>query len=109
MIVAASPVVHEPGLLPHRIVIRDLGDEHVVHTQVLEPEKEPWHPKAITSPSRAVRNARTRFEERVRRSLRVRSPATHRREFQASSGISAQSRHRFRYELHQRSSLPSVR
>jgi hypothetical protein len=23
---AASPVVHEPGLLPYRIVIRDLGD-----------------------------------------------------------------------------------
>jgi hypothetical protein len=25
-IVAASPMVHEPGLLPYRIVIRDLGD-----------------------------------------------------------------------------------
>ena len=32
--VAASPVVHEPGLLQYRIVIRGLGDRHVVHTQV---------------------------------------------------------------------------
>ena len=40
-IVAASPVVHEPGLLPYRTVIRDLGNEHIVHTQVFEPEKQP--------------------------------------------------------------------
>jgi len=42
-VVAASPVVHETGMLPYRIVIRDLGDQHVVHTQVLEPGKEPWY------------------------------------------------------------------
>ena len=42
-IIAASPMVHEPGLLPHRIVIRDLGDELVVHTEVLEPGKMPWY------------------------------------------------------------------
>jgi hypothetical protein len=40
-IVAASPLVHEPGLLRYRIVIRDLGDELVVHTEVLEPGKKP--------------------------------------------------------------------
>jgi hypothetical protein len=28
-IIAASPVVHESGMLPYRIVIRDLGDQHV--------------------------------------------------------------------------------
>jgi hypothetical protein len=31
-IVAASPIVHEPGILPFRIVIRDLGDQFVVQT-----------------------------------------------------------------------------
>jgi hypothetical protein len=36
-IVAASPGVHEPGLLRHRIVIRDLGGQHVFHTLVIEP------------------------------------------------------------------------
>ena len=36
-IVAASSVVREPGLLPYRIVIRDLGNQLVVHTEVLEP------------------------------------------------------------------------
>ncbi len=50
-IVAASPVVHESGTLPYRIVIRDLGDQHVVHTQVFEPRKEPWYHQEITSPS----------------------------------------------------------
>jgi hypothetical protein len=42
-IIAASPPVHESGMLPYRIVIRDLGDQHVVHTEVLEPGKEPWY------------------------------------------------------------------
>jgi hypothetical protein len=42
-IVAASPVVHESGMLPYRIVIRDLGDQHVEHTEVFEPGKEPWY------------------------------------------------------------------
>ena len=42
-IVAASPIVHETGMLLYRIVIRDLGDQHVVHTQVFEPGKEPWY------------------------------------------------------------------
>jgi len=32
-----SAVVHESGMLPYRIVIRDLGDQLVVHTQVFEP------------------------------------------------------------------------
>ncbi len=36
-------MVHESGTLPYRIVIRDLGDQHVVHTQVLEPGREPWY------------------------------------------------------------------
>jgi hypothetical protein len=40
-IVAASPMVREPGILPYRIVIRDLGDQFVVHTEVLELGKKP--------------------------------------------------------------------
>lgn len=41
-IVAASPTVHEPGLLPYRIVIRDMGEQLVVHTEVIETGKTPW-------------------------------------------------------------------
>jgi hypothetical protein len=89
-IVAASPMVHEPGLLPHRIVIRDLGDQHVVHTQVFEPGKKPWYhqgdyfskpsvaPTAGESDSEALRRAWTRFEERSRRSLGMEAPLARR-------------------------------
>ena len=42
-IVAASPVVHDSGMLPYRIVIRDLGDQLVVHTEVFELGKQPWY------------------------------------------------------------------
>ena len=34
-IIAASPIVTEGGCQPYRIVIRDLGHEFVVRTQVL--------------------------------------------------------------------------
>jgi hypothetical protein len=89
-IVAASPLVHEPGLLPYRIVIRDLGDERVVHTEVLEPGKKPWYhhgdyfpkrgdaPTAQESDSEALRRAWARFEERARRSLRMEPPPARR-------------------------------
>ena len=30
-IIAATPAVHELGMLPYQIVIRGLGDQHVVH------------------------------------------------------------------------------
>ena len=85
-IVAASPVVHESGMLPYRIVIRDLGDQHVVHTEVFEPGKEPWYhqgdyfpkrsdaPTAEESDAEALRKAWARFEERARRSLRMEPP-----------------------------------
>jgi len=89
-IVAASPVVHEPGLLPYRIVIRDLGDQHVVHTQVFEPGKKPWYyqgdyfpkhgdaPTAEESDAAALRTAWIRFEERARRSLGMEPPPARR-------------------------------
>ena len=89
-IIAASPVVHETGLLPYRIVIRDLGDQYVVHTGVIEPKKKPWYhhgdyfPKesgtlpAEESDAVALCKAWARFEERDRRSLRVEPPPTRR-------------------------------
>ena len=85
-IVAASPVVHESGMLPYRIVIRDLRDQYVVHTEVFEPDKEPWYhqgdyfPKRCDAPTpdesdaAAFRKAWARFEERARRSLRMDPP-----------------------------------
>jgi hypothetical protein len=85
-IVAASPIVHEPGILPYRIVIRDLGDQLVVHTEVFEPGKKPWYhqgdyfpkrsdaPGAAESDGAALRKAWARFEERARRSLHLDPP-----------------------------------
>ena len=85
-IVAASPLVHEPGLLPFRIVIRDLGDQLVVHTEVLEPGKKLWYhqgdyfakrccaPPARESDAEVLRRAWARFEERARHSLGMDPP-----------------------------------
>jgi hypothetical protein len=89
-IIAASPVVHESGMLPYRIVIRDLGDQLVVHTEVFEPGEEPWYhqgdyfPKGVDAPTAqdsdaaALREGWERFEERARRSLRMELPTAKR-------------------------------
>jgi hypothetical protein len=89
-IVAASPMVYESGMLPYRIVIRDLGDQFVVHTEVIEPKKKPWYhhgdyfpKKSDTLPAEeahavALRKAWARFEERARRSLRMDPPPARR-------------------------------
>jgi hypothetical protein len=89
-IIAASPVVHESGMLPYRIVIRDLGDQLVVHTEVFEPGEEPWYhqgdyftkrndsPTAEESDAAALRNAWARFEERAQGSLRMDPPSAKR-------------------------------
>jgi hypothetical protein len=89
-IIAASPVVHESGTLPYRIVIRDLGGQHVVHTEVFEPGEEPWYhqgdyfperneaPTAEESDAAALRKLWTRFEERARQSLRMEPPPARR-------------------------------
>jgi hypothetical protein len=89
-IVAASPVVHESGMLPYRIVIRDHGDQHVVQTEVFEPTKEPWYhqgdyfhkgfdaPTPVGSDTEALRKAWARFEARARRWLRIDPPPTKR-------------------------------
>jgi hypothetical protein len=85
-IIAASPVVHESGMLPYQIVIRDLGDQHVVLTEVLEPGREPWYlqgdyftkrrnvPTADESDAATLREAWARSEERAHRSLRMEPP-----------------------------------
>jgi hypothetical protein len=85
-IVAASPVVHESGALPYRIVIRDLGDQYVVHTEVIEPKKKPWYHHGDYVPKKsdklpaeeadaiALGKVWARFEERARRSLRMEPP-----------------------------------
>jgi hypothetical protein len=87
-IIAASPVVHESGMLPYRIVIRDLGDQLVVHTEVFEPGEEPWYHQgdyfrkrseaatAVESDAAALHQAWARFEERARRSLGMEPPPT---------------------------------
>ena len=85
-IVAASPMVHEPGVLPYRIVIRDMGDQFVVHTEAIEPDKKPWYHQGDYFPRRrdatnaeksdatALRKAWARFEERSRLSLHMDPP-----------------------------------
>ena len=48
-IIAASPIVTEGGCLPYRTVIRDLGHEFVVRTQVLLGSAATASFRAITS------------------------------------------------------------
>jgi hypothetical protein len=89
-IVASSPIVRDRGVLPFRIVIRDLGDQFVVHTEVLESDKKPWYHQgdyfskrndaatAVESGAFAICKAWARFEERARRSLRMDPPPSKR-------------------------------
>jgi hypothetical protein len=82
-IIAQSPVVQQNGAQPCRIVIRDLGDEFVVHTQILSSEgrvscawghyfrKECHAPTPADSDSVALRKAWLKFEERSRDLLGV--------------------------------------
>jgi hypothetical protein len=71
-------------------ILRDAGGRYVVHTEVLEPGKEPWYhqgdyfpkrsdaPTAHESDAEALRTAWARFEERARRSLGMEPPPTKR-------------------------------
>jgi hypothetical protein len=91
-VVATSPMLREPGILPYRIVIRDLGDQFVVHTEVIEPDKKPWYHQGDYFPKRsdatttdesyaaALRKAWARFEERARISLHMDPPPAKRLE-----------------------------
>jgi hypothetical protein len=85
-LIATSPTVHERSILPCWIVIRDLGDQFVVHTEVIEPDRKPWQHQGDYFPKRsdatttdksfaaALRKAWARFEERTRLSLRMDPP-----------------------------------
>jgi hypothetical protein len=75
--IALSPVVREEGTLPHRIVIREVGDQYVVHTQILEPGAQSWFHNGDYFPKRAgsaaaLANAWERFQARSRVALRMR-------------------------------------
>ena len=82
-IISASPMVQGGGELPHRFVIRDLGDQYVVHTQVFDGVQKPYFhqgeyfPKTNDSapvahpPAEALCKAWARFEERARRTLQM--------------------------------------
>ena len=82
-IIAASPMVQGPCECPHRIVIRDLGDQYVVHTQIFDGVQKPYFHQGdyfvktndsapvAHPPADALCKAWARFEERVRRSLQM--------------------------------------
>ena len=82
-IIAASPMFQGAAECPHRIVIRDLGDQYVVHTQIFDGVQKPYfhqgdyfvkkndsapvgHP-----PADALCKAWARFEERTRRTMQM--------------------------------------
>jgi hypothetical protein len=82
-IISASPMFQGPAESPHRIVIRDLGDQYVVHTQIFDGVQEPYFHQGdyfvktndsapiAYPPTDALCKAWARFEERVRRSLQM--------------------------------------
>jgi hypothetical protein len=83
-IIASSPMVQGSCECPHRIVIRDLGDKYVVHTQVCDGVRKPYFhqgdyftktndsaPIAHPPSAEALCKAWARFEERARRSLQM--------------------------------------
>jgi hypothetical protein len=85
-IIASSPMVQGSCECPHRIVIRDLGDKYVVHTQIFDGVQKPYFdqgdyftktndsaPIAHPPGAEALCKAWARFEERARRSLQLRS------------------------------------
>src|SRR5690349_14817732 len=77
--VAHSPIVTGRGTLPHRIVIRDMGDQYVVHMEIHEPGKAPWYHQGNYIPKKpdareALWRAWEVFEERSRRALLMDPP-----------------------------------
>lgn len=82
-IIATSPMIFDDGP-PHRIVIRDLGNEFVVHTQIVELEfprprytDGDYYNKAVpgfaptASERTALQKAYCCFDRRARKSLRI--------------------------------------
>ena len=87
-IVAASPMFQGGSEVPHRIVIRDLGNTYVVHTQVYDGVQKPYFHQGdyfvktndsspvAHPPAEALCKAWARFEERARRTLQMALPPT---------------------------------
>ncbi len=85
-IIAASPMVQGHMEVPHRIVIRDLDNQYVVHAQIFDGKQKPYFysgnyfPKTNDSapiahpPCEALAKAWTCFVERACRTLQVPSP-----------------------------------
>ena len=82
-IIASSPLFKGNCEVPHRIVLRDLGNQYVVHMQCFDGVQKPYFhqgdyfPKTNDSapvahpPAEALCKAWARFEERARRSLQM--------------------------------------
>jgi hypothetical protein len=76
-VIAHSPMRHERGTFPHRIVIRDQGDQFVVHAEVHQPGKAPWYfagdyfRKPEGDPEAALHRAWRKFELRCRTALGI--------------------------------------
>ena len=85
-IIASSPMVQGLCECPHRIVIRDLGDQYVVHMQIFDGVQKPYFyqgdyfvktndsaPVAYPPSAEGLCKAWARFEERTRRTLQMES------------------------------------
>ena len=85
-VIAASPMIQGGGELPHRVVIRDLGDQYVVHTQIFDGVQKPYFHQGdyfvktndsapvAHPPAEALCKAWARFEERARLALQMELP-----------------------------------
>jgi hypothetical protein len=79
-IVATSPEIQGNMELPHRLVIRDLGDQYVVHMQIYEKGRTYFHAgiyfpkKDDPSPNASLKKAWACFERRTRVALGVGEP-----------------------------------
>jgi hypothetical protein len=73
-IIAASPIIAaDGGTLAHRIVIRDLGDEYVVHTMCFDGSIRSfnWGYYVHKRDQNALAKAWVNFERRARRTLNL--------------------------------------
>ena len=82
-IIASSPLFKGNCEVPHRIVLRDLGNQYVVHVQCFDGHQKPYFhqsdyfPKTNDAapvakpPAEVLCKAWARFEERARRSLQM--------------------------------------
>jgi len=78
-VVATGPWVKGPGELPHRVVLREVRSEFIVHLQVIDTDlghafytHGNYYPCPLaTVPAKPLASAWTTFEDRVRRGLDI--------------------------------------